>query len=220
MNNWKDNIETRLYNECYNGILVCGLNWGGTAKENDTFFTENEKQFISHPIYNNYKFVNRIVKWFSLFGHELSSVNPGKFEKSFVYTNWLTSQSPQFDKSNPYSKLLQDTNHIVSIIHQLKPSIIFFFSKNMIFAINEVDIYDRVKSILGPKKELIELSSSQAIKRTSFKKFKIYKQEYENCIIISLPHPTGSKGLSNDYIDLFRVDIGNVLNQFKDINKI
>lgn len=44
-------------------------------------------------------------------------------------------------------------------------------------------------------------------------------QGFENCKAVCFPHPSGSHGLSDDYIKLFSTEVGKLLQEFKDVNK-
>lgn len=216
MPDWRSNIETQIFKESYNGIVICGLNWGGTQSENDIYYKQEEKSYFSHPMYNC-RFRERLLKWFEIWGHKLETMdeNASFLEKSISYTNWLNTKSKNLKGIDIFSELKNNTDNIINTINILSPKIIVFLSKQLIYALNEPAMLYKLRDTLGNNKPFEEISLQKQFTE-NYKRFKIYKQEFDNCTIISLPHPSGSRGLKNEYIQLFREDMNTIFTIYKD----
>ncbi|MBS1552234.1 MAG: hypothetical protein JST15_09235 [Bacteroidetes bacterium] len=218
MEDWKSNIETQIYKESYNGILICGLNWGGVPSNDISCFKENEKKFFSHKMYDE-KFRNRILKWFELWDIPIETEEDkiGSFEKSIIYTNWLDSKSKNLDGVDTLNQLKTNYAQILQTIKILTPKIIIFFSKNLMYAINSDEILNQINKILGNNKEIENLQDEEFVKESKLKRFVVLKQELEKCTIYSFPHTRSL--VSNQYIKLFKDEMKFCFNEFKE-NKI
>lgn len=71
----------------------------------------------------------------------------------------------------------------------------------------------RFEEIIGT--EILDSFVVKQKKEFSGRKFKIYFCEFENCLIIGLPHPSSSRGLSDRYIELFEPEMNTIISQFK-----
>lgn len=220
MSDWRSNIETQIFKESYNGIIICGLNWGGTESEDDNYYKQEEKMHFSHSMYNC-KFRERLLKWFEIWGYkfETTDENVSSLEKSISYTNWLNTKSKNLNGIDIFSELKNYPDNIINTINALSPRIIIFLSKQLIFALNEPTILNQLKDTLGKNKSLEEVSLQKQFTQ-NYKRFKVYKQEFDNCTIISLPHPSGTRGLKNEYIQLFKEDMSIIFTNYKIINRL
>ena len=162
-----------------------------------------------------------MLKWFEIWGYKLetSGENVSFLEKSISYTNWLNTKSKNLKGIDIFSELKRYPNNIISIINALSPRIIIFLSKQLIFALNEPTILKKLKASLGNNR-LLEEISLQKQNTENYKRFKVYKQEFDNCTIISLPHPSGSIGLKNENIQLFKENMSIILTTYKIINRL
>lgn len=219
MKDWKINIETQIYKESYNGILICGLNWGGSSANDNSYFKKNEKKYFSHKIYD-YRFRNRILKWFELWDIKIETKEEkiGIFEKSIIYTNWLGSKSKNLDGIDTVTQFKANYTQILHTIKILTPKIIIFLSKELMYAINSDEILIQVNKILGKNGEIEKLHEQKYIKESKEKKFLVLSQQFEKCTIYSFPHPTSSYGLSDAYIKLYKNEMKLILTDFR--NKI
>lgn len=211
-----NNIETNIYPESFGGILICGINWGGD--ESDMVLEEsNYKTFFSNKKQYDWKFRNRILKWFELWGHKLSTSENdiGKLEISISYTNWLDSKSKNFEGKNIYSECVINNQLFFNILDFLKPRLIFFMSNQLLEAFNSKVCRPKVNEILGNQiRQKNYLQHNIINDEKKLRRFKIGFQSFEKCDIISLPHPSGSKGLVDLYIGSFKDDIGYYINKW------
>ncbi len=60
-----------------------------------------------------------------------------------------------------------------------------------------------------------ESPPTKSQKPFSGRQFKIGFQSFTKCEVISLPHPSSSRGLSDDYISLFADEIGGLITGLK-----
>ena len=51
-------------------------------------------------------------------------------------------------------------------------------------------------------------------KETNSTRFKVHFQSFEQCKVIGLPHPSSSRGLSHEYIELFEPEIGKIISKY------
>lgn len=216
------NIETKIYEECTGGILICGINWGGN--ETDRLNEDsNYKTFFSNENRYNWKFRNRILKWFELWEHKLVSKEKdiGKFEKSISYTNWLCIKSKNFDGKSILHECVKNNQIFINTLEFLKPRLIFFMSNQLLEAFNSKECLPKAIELFGIKtKEKIYSQQDIIIERKKLRRFKIGFQSFDKCDIISLPHPTGSRNLSDAYIESFKNEIGNIINKWKINNTV
>jgi len=216
-------IHTKIYLQNSNGgILLCGINHG--YSENDKKLDESganredpHKSFFSDEEVNDYPFLNNIVKWFSFRGYRLNgnSEAAGGLVKSIVQTNWLQTCSNNMNGVNTQQACVQDNDSFLETCESLKPKIIILFSKELFWAFNSDSLNARVKSIFGNKINNAEwLQKDVVVDGKKCIKFKVGFQKYERLNVISLPHATSARGLSDDYIASFKPEISQIINNW------
>lgn len=208
------NVLTKICKESIEGILICGINWGGTESESGTTLKDPETFFSDIDAYK-WGFRNRLVKWFKLWGYGLNDniKRIETFERSITYTNWLESKSPKI--SSIFESCKNNHKCIFDILESLKPRIIFFLSNQLLEAFNTPECANKAKKIFGECTEKNYTQHDITLKGKKLRRFKIGFQSFQNCDIISLPHPTGSKNLNDEYIASFKNDIGQIIHQWK-----
>ena len=72
-------------------------------------------------------------------------------------------------------------------------------------------VKSRFMDIVGPEIE----GKTMVQKPFSGTQFKVYFQKFENCQVICFPHPSGTIGLSDEYIKLFQEEMERILSQYK-----
>lgn len=208
------------------GIFVCGYEWGYSKKDeeeeklniNQVFIPEAEATFSNKsPRYGDrafrWRYDNRIVSWFELLGHPLSREGlGGDFEKCLIQTNWCNTQDRQIEGSY-YEKLSAEdqVENFIAHVAEYQPQLILFFGSAMIDILQTPWILDRFCTVAGPVTKPLE----KIAKAFSGRRFRVGFQSFEKCQIVSLPHPTSSRGLSNAYIELFKPEIGPILERVK-----
>lgn len=62
-----------------------------------------------------------------------------------------------------------------------------------------------------------ETKPLQLVQKTEYDgtRFKVFFNNFENCKVICLPHPSSSRGLSDEYISLFKLEMDEIFSQFK-----
>ena len=216
-------IHTRIYPQnSKGGILLCGINHG--YSENDKNLDESGvnredpyKSFFSDKEVNDYPFRNNIVKWFSLWGYKLgdSIEGIGDFEKSIVQTNWLQTCSNNMSGINTHQACIQDNELFLETCEQLKPKILILFSKELLWAFNSHELNEKVGSIFGKKINGTDWLQKDIISNgKKCTRFKVGFQQYERLNVISLPHATSARGLSDDYIASFKPEISKIISDW------
>lgn len=208
------------------GLLICGYEWGFSEADQKQFESGIEVFFDKDAIttfsnkypahgekVDKWKYDKRIIKWFSLWGHPLSGVGlGGNFEKLILQTNWCNTQRYKIQES--YYKKLTNQEQVENFIFHIKefePSLIFFMGSEMINILQDSSVKYRFEEILGDS----ESSPIKVQKPFSGRKFKIGFQKFEKCQVISLPHPSSSRGLKDDYIKQFAPEIGRFISELK-----
>lgn len=206
------------------GLMICGYEWGlskrdaekietSPLKRANTPHTFANKSLEYGPIAETWPYDKKIVEWFGLWGHPLNRKElGGDFEKSLIQTNWCDTENNRME-SNYLTKLLAPENVENFLFHleELKPKLILFMGSSLMKALQHPSTKPKVIKIIGqttyPLKEIQ--------KQHTGTRFKISIESFESCTIISLPHPTGSRGLSYDYIKLFTPEISDLIEQYK-----
>ena len=210
------------------GIMLCGYEWGdpknnevGLRKtgviehstdisKTDVAFTCKERYF--GPIANEWPYDQKIKDWFRLWGHELNSLEAGNFEKTIVQTNWCNTQARNTN-GNIFLMLLkpEQIDNFIYHVNKFKPYLLLFFGSVSIKCLQNERVLGRFIEIMGPITEPLKLVQ----KEFPGKKFNIGFQNFANCKVVSLPHPSGSHGITGAYISLFSPEIGPLIAEVK-----
>ncbi len=208
-----------------NGIILCGYEWG--YSKHDQHLEKNHKDEIEkkkleiNTFYSKSKIYDspydlRIIKWFGFFGHSLG-IDDGfsPFDKCLLKTNWCDSQGTYV---SDYDKFLSEKNsgNFLSLMDAFRPSILIFMGAKQIHFLQNPIIKNHFSKIFG-----IEVSPL-CIRSKPFegRKFKIGFQGFERVIVVSLPHPSGTRGLSDNYIKLFAPEINEILDQYRSLKRV
>lgn len=209
------NTATEWYTENRrNGLMICGINWGGNESDDAQ---DNSTSFFSDGTVNRYPYRDRLVTWFSLFGHPLESVagKESAFERSIVQTNWLRSQSPNMRGKSLYHECIRDSKNMVEHLSVLQPRLIILLSVSLLDALNSKEISSQVNEFLGAAQRPYVVKKDVVFGGKKLKRFRVGFQEFERASVIALPHPTGSIGISNDYISAFAPEISARIDAYK-----
>lgn len=229
------NVGNSIFPELNNseGILLCGYEWGWSksdqADEEAGLITEvDESADISFtfsnksPVYGDkafiWKYDNRIIYWFELWMHPLNRENLGDdFDKCILQTNWCNTQANKI-KEKYYTKLTnsEQIDNFISHICRFKPRLILFFGSELIKALQDHRVLPKFKECMGDDVSSI----NRVMKDFSGKQFYITFQDFEKCKVVCLPHPSGTRGLSDDYIQLFSAEISSLIQEVKDLKGI
>lgn len=200
------NVITKEYPENQlGGIMICGINFGYSAydeklDDSGITLTKEQKSYFSDTTVNNTKFRNHILNW--LKSWDIISSDSSKlehsFERSFFQTNWLMNQtnSVSSDEKITVKHLVQEADSFLDLLETRKPQAILFFGMNLIEALNDISIRDRVEAVLGSRSGNAIIHRIQDINKES-RCFKVLTQSFGSTQIISLPHPQ-ARGLSDE----------------------
>lgn len=207
------------------GIMFCGYEWGYDKEDQEAdklqaepaaLNSESKVTFANKvPMYGDsalrWKYDNTVMSWFKLWGHPLNRENEGGFEKSIIQTNWCGSQGPSMSgETKKKLRNAENKENFLSHIETFEPSVLFLFGSEMIKALQQSDILERFKSVMGSHGNLITKQKDGMGTR-----FVISFQRFDKCDVISLPHPSGSRGLRNSYIESFADDVGGIISEYR-----
>lgn len=225
-------LELNIGNSIYkglndnNGIMICGYEWGFSKKDQGKKLKGEAQEFNAEAltIFSNkspahgeqaftWRYDNRVIKWFDIWGHPLSRENlGGDFEKCIIQTNWCNTEG-NYIKENYYQKLTKNDQikNFIFHIKEFKPSLIIFMGSSIMDILQDEKVIYKFTEIMGPAKS----RPKKIQKQFQGRQFKIGFQSFEKCEIISLPHPSSSRGLSDEYIELFATEISYQINKIK-----
>jgi len=195
-----------------NGIMICGINYGYSDKDEtkDAQGSIQEAEplsFFSDATVNNSRYRARILSWLASWGIHLET-QPGKegvLERSFWQTNWLDTQSRSISSHEKVdlNALVNDADSILDLIAQRQPSLIILIGTDLIEALNDIRLRERVETILGPRPgKATEIFA--ATTNSGGTRFKMRVQSFKNASIICLPH-TATIGLTNEQVASFEL---------------
>lgn len=209
-----------------NGLMICGYEWGFSKKDKQkqelgTWVEPSEK--VEHTfankarhlgeVANNWRYDNSIKRWFELWGFPLDSQElGGGFEKSIIQTNWADTQGNSINDSDSNKFLLDEhVDNFIKHITVLKPRVIIFMGRNLIDYLQNPVVFPKFVEVMGEvtkRKQVVQKNSLGT-------RFKVFFQTFEHCQIICFPHPSGSHGISYEYIELFRPEMTKILSEYK-----
>ncbi len=199
------------------GIMVCGIDFGFSLDDeknesDNTAENLEEKSYFPDPtVRKTDKFRKRVLHWLALWGISLESdtARMTYVEHSYFQTNWLDVQNRS--NSGPVDLLVENSKSFLSLVSMRKPRIMLLFGANLIEALNDIRIRAEVESVLGSRPGNAVTHRRPAV--NGGKVFKVLVQEWPNSTVICLPHPTGSRGVSDDYIAQFKDMLNPLLTQ-------
>ena len=208
-----------------NGLMICGYEWGFSKKDEQepelgSWVEPSEK--IAHTFANKaryhgdlastWRYDNSIKKWFELWGFPLDNQELGSdFEKSIVQTNWADTQGHSIAQGTNKFLLEEQIDNFIKHITVLKPRVIIFMGRNLIDYLQNPVVLPKFVEIMGEvtkRKQVVQKDSLGT-------RFKVFFQTFEHCQIICFPHPSGSHGISYEYIELFRPEMTKILSEYK-----
>jgi hypothetical protein len=208
------------------GILICGYEWGYSKKDQELFSAQHPPFFDKSAIttFSNktpahgsralaWKYDNRIHAWFELWGHPLNRQGlGGQFEKCIMQTNWCDTDGHHIEGS--YHEKLSDPEQVENFIFHVSefdPAMIIFMGSAMIDVLQNPKIMPKFMGVVGH-----ETKGLQKIQKDfQGRRFWIGFQNFNRCSIVSLPHPSSSRGLSDKYMALFSNEIGGSISVVK-----
>lgn len=189
------------------GIMVCGINFGFSkederAEETDGVYEQEPLSFFSDKAVNGTRFRNRLLTWLSLWNLllETKAGSEGPLERSFFQTNWLPTQTHSISSDGVITidVLVGEADSFLGLLQERRPKAIIFVGAQLIEALNDVRLRERVESILGARSGNAVIHRADA-SSSSCKVFKLLTQSFGSTQIISLPH-VQSRGLTDNYM--------------------
>ena len=158
-----------------------------------------------------WRYDNTIIKWFDMWGHPLARGGQTDFEKSIIQTNWCDTQSHNME--GDYSRLggAYNVDNFMSLVAHFEPSVVLFMGSQLIHSLNNPVIRAGFEKIMGncvKEPEVIQKAYSGI-------RFKVTFQSFERSQVICFPHPSSSRGLSDEYIGMFSSEMDRLLTDYK-----
>jgi hypothetical protein len=211
------------------GLMLCGYEWGfSSCDQKASQIQEKKRNGVPHVFSNkaaeygeaanSWKYDQRIIYWFELFGHRLIQKEAGgNFEKCLLQTNWCDTQNNKME-GDYWSKLLapSQVNNFISHVEMFRPRLIFFFGSQIIKILQSDKVLPRFIKTAGKITEPLSYRAKEFDGRV----FKIGFQCFEHCKAVCFPHPSGSHGLSDEYIKLFSSGIGELIREFREFKRV
>ncbi|WP_201616931.1 hypothetical protein [Psychrobacter urativorans] len=232
MNNTNLNLGNSIFDgfNDQNGLMICGYEWGFSKKdekEQELGSWVEPSEEVEHTfankarhwgeVANTWRYDNSIKRWFELWDFPLDSQElGGDFEKSIIQTNWADTQGNSINDSDSNKFLLEEhVDNFIRHVEALRPKVIIFMGSKLMDYLQNPAVLTRFEDIMG------EITEPRHIvqKESSHTKFKVQFQSFENCQVIGFPHPSGSHGISYDYIELFQPEMNEIISKFKDERK-
>ncbi len=203
------------------GLVICGYEWGYSANdreiENDPVRNAAMQERLAaiqtfHTKGWDSPYDRRIHKWFAMFGHPLGESDGfSDFDKCVLQTNWCDDIG---NHVTDYQKFLSEHNrsNFLSIMNEYRPALLIFMGIKQIEYMQDPTVKSSVEELFGP-----ETSPLRFTRKDEFegKKFRVAFQSFRDLSVIALPHPSGSMGLSDAYINLFAAEIGEQIAELK-----
>jgi len=193
------------------GVMVCGINFGYSQAEEALEAsagtpTLERPSFFSDQAVNNTRFRNTVLKWLKNWGLPFSHVAEAEsvFDRSFFQTNWLDTQtrSVRSDQQITVPMLVEEADGILGLIEARQPSVILFFGSELIQALNDIALRDRVVSALGDRSGNAKVHQAD-LPGYSGTRFKMLTQAFGDSLVICMPHPQ-SIGITDAYVAALR----------------
>jgi hypothetical protein len=203
------------------GLVICGYEWGHSKNDQAIENDPERHQAILEHLDTIHTFASkawdspydrRIMKWFRMFGHPLGQESgQSDFDKTILQTNWSDDQGQAI---SDYEKFLAPTNvdNFLGIMREFEPSLMIFLGIGMMNYLNAPEVRPKFLKIFGNETQELVFKRNDDFEG---KKFRLGFQKFERCNIIALPHPSGTIGLSDSYIELFADKIGGAIRDFK-----
>lgn len=205
--------------------MICGYEWGLSKRDAQKLesapltrkncpHTFANKSLEYGAIAGVWPYDNKIAEWFGLWGHPLNRDGlGGEFERSLVQTNWCDTENNRME-SDCQAKLLAPENveNFMFHLEELRPRLILFMGSWLMKVFQRPTVKVQVKRIFGDTTAALKEIQKPYIGT----RFKISVECFEHIDVVGLPHPTGSRGLSYDYIKLFAPEIGGLIKKYKE----
>lgn len=223
-----DHHDPRISNSIFpglndtGGIMLCGYELGFNAsdqkaaaqgKEPRINWTAEATFCFKKPRYEDMNrlgpFDQTIIKWFKLWGHDLDTNGLGSdFDKRILQANWCDSQAARVEDGY-MRKLLAPHNreHFLDLIKSYRPALLMLMGSRLIDGLNHADVLPGFSQLVGQPSARARSEQKSGPGR----RFRVHFQTFERCEVVCLPHPSGSRGLSDEYMAQFKSEIGELL---------
>ncbi|WP_169391766.1 MULTISPECIES: hypothetical protein [Psychrobacter] len=210
------------------GLMICGYEWGMSKQDQKDSQDNNlvepeidiEHTFANKARYwgeraNTWRYDNNIKQWFELWGFPLDSNElGGNFEKSLVQTNWADTQGHSIHDSDADKYIMPEhVDNFIYHVNALRPKVILLMGSKLIDYLQNPAVLPKFIEVMG------DITERRTViqKPSSGTKFRVHFQSFEHCKVVGLPHPSGSFGISYDYIASFKPELSAILTEYKNL---
>lgn len=207
-------------------LMICGYEWG-ESKQDQELDKDGIQPIIDMSVectFSNkstrygaaafkWPYDKNIKKWFQFWGHPLNEESLGSdFDKCIIQTNWANTSNPNIKN---YSHFLEKeaVDNFIYHIEILRPKLILFMGSQLISLLRNIDVWYKFTAIVG--QEIEPLKILQKTDLQGVRRFKVYFNKFEHCQVVCLPHPSSSRGLSDEYIKLFKPELEALISEYK-----
>ncbi|HET6912601.1 MAG TPA: hypothetical protein VFH71_04550 [Rhodanobacteraceae bacterium] len=200
------NLRTKLFQESYGGIIICGYNWGTDQGSSVSAASPAGSSFFSNQDTNGFRYVNRLINLLGLWGLSLERKEgrETKLERSFTQTNWRNTETKALS-DDTWTEYELNCGNFLETVQHLRPRLVIFCGLRLLELLNSPSVLPLSEKGFG--KHLGEPRYCVKPKLPGRKQFRVGFQDFERVRVIAIPHPTGSRGLSNEYMEQFRNEI-------------
>lgn len=211
------NVNTTYFPEQWRGLMLCGINWGGDP--DDTSGPPRKSFFSDAASFNaQTRYRNKIVEWFKLWGQplETSQDQAGVFERSIVQTNWMDSQSKRVEGDNVAAQCVGQWSNFEKHVRYFSPRLIIFLGISLLDAMKQCNAESSLLFGANPNGIVSRVCDKvMTDSNKPSKKFRYAHGKLGDTAMIWLPHPTGSHGLTNNYIKAFSDEISPIITEYR-----
>jgi hypothetical protein len=107
---------------------------------------------------------------------------------------------------------IEDNESFLETCAALKPSAIFFFGRELLWAFTSRQLSREVESIFGAKVCGTNwLQKDVYFNGKARRRFRFGFQHYERLAVVALPHATGTQDVAHDYVEAFKPEMSEVI---------
>jgi hypothetical protein len=114
-----------------------------------------------------------------------------------------------------YEECVREWGEFERHLAELQPAVILFLSVQLMHALNAPECAAPAQRILGSASPPRVLTHDVQRGGGTLRRFRVGFQHFERAEVVALPHPTGCRGLSDEYIASFTDEIAPLIAHYK-----
>lgn len=233
-------LQTNVTNSIFegfndkHGLMICGYEHGHSVADQKRENEGNSRKIneLNPCTFSNqvprygddaksWPYQNTIKKWFRSWGFPLDEDGlGGRLEKSIILTNWANTQGHNMNNEHGIVPKLLSDEQVENFLHHIrtfKPSVILFMGSELIRCLNDKKVLPHFEAIVGKSKGKAIFEPRPVGKGI---RFKVYFQTFQHsdgstCEVVCFPHPSGSRGIRDEYFAEYRSRMSPIISQFE-----